>query len=604
MNRPLHRALLFCSLIVLAGIAQAGPPAIVPQPTKIVVGDQDPFLLPPVLHIEKTDAVEWDGHLSLLDQYVSALTSGRVRVQFSDAATANIRVRREKSRAASGAYDLTISKDGILIQTGSLKGLTYATSTLLQLIGESKQGRIPAVSIRDQPRHAYRSFMIDMGRNPHSAALLRETIDMLWYYKVDSLHLHLTDDQRFAFPSTAFPELWDGIISLQEFRQLESYALRRGVTLIPELEVPGHSTLLRSRYPEVFGASPSELASSDSAFAGVTTILDEMLAVFSSPYIHIGGDEAFGVEESLQRGLINKLHAYLKSKRRQTIVWEGPQLGDAEDRVHPDVIHLNWRTINYPADQMLANGHRVVNAAWDPLYIVDHYPRINFTMTSPQHIYETLKIDRFKHVNPGIRTYAEPISVAPSDQLLGFCMPWWEGREKNFLQQCVPRIIPMAEIAWNPGDPIDYPSFAERVTVAERSRRAAFYPVSIESDDLVLAEDSVLHRSADPGADLPRCRLRNHRSRGTIRYTIDGSAPNAESPIYSDEIPLPKSMTVRVALFDGGEQIGHGDRRNFTVITPQPNLALGKPVQSTATSGPPFSPGRLSDGGSGNLDFY
>ena len=154
---------------------------------------------------------------------------------------------------ATEAYELQVTNEQIRIEASTLKGLSHATATLLQLLGQNAE-TIPQLQIRDRPSVSYRSLLIDMGRNPHSAELLKETIDLAWFYKVDSLHLHLTDDQRFAFPSTAFPKLWDGLISLEQFNELESYAVTRGVTLVPELEVPGHSTKLRQFYPEVFGA--------------------------------------------------------------------------------------------------------------------------------------------------------------------------------------------------------------------------------------------------------------------------------------------------------------------------------------------------------------
>ncbi|MEO1529671.1 MAG: family 20 glycosylhydrolase [Planctomycetota bacterium] len=390
------------------------------------------------------------------------------------------------------------------------------------------------------------------------------------------------------------------MISLEEFRELEAYAVVRGVTIIPELEVPGHSGKLCSLYPEVFGKNSTELATSETALTGIKTLLDELMGVFTStPYIHIGGDEAFGVPQVAQRDLINKLHAYLKSKGRQTIVWEGPHAGEGENKVNTEVIHVNWRTINYPADQMLQDGYRVVNAAWDPLYIVDHYPRINFTMTSPRHVYEKLKLTRFKHVNPGIQTFANPIDVETTDRLIGFCMPWWEGREENFFPQIVPRLIPFAEVAWNPSAQRDYEAFADRVATAESTRRSAFYPVVIQASELALPSDGVFHNQTEIRFDLTR-----PEGDAEVRYTLDGTAPTASSPRYSTPIKLEESKVVRAAAFGSGNQIGHGSRLKLTCVRPTGNLALGKPVVSTASSASPFSVDRLTDGGEGNLDFY
>ena len=515
-------------LLILQTPVFAQQPALIPNPAEIRVESGKTFSIPEVITVS-SDEPRWDDHLKIFGDCLTRLSHGKRRLDpgNKEKETAAILSVSKSDGLATEAYELQVTNEQIRIEASTLKGLSHATATLLQLLGQNAE-TIPQLQIRDRPSVSYRSLLIDMGRNPHSAELLKETIDLAWFYKVDSLHLHLTDDQRFAFPSTAFPKLWDGLISLEQFNELESYAVTRGVTLVPELEVPGHSTKLRQFYPEVFGKTPTDLAESKTALKGIKTLIDELIDVFSStPYIHIGGDEAYGVPEELQRDLINELHAYLKSKGKQTIVWEGPRPGEGDNRVHEEVIHMNWRTINYPADQMLADGHRVINAAWDPLYIVDHYPRTNFTMTSPKHIFENLKLTRFKHVNPGIPTFAKPIEVDPSDQLVGFCMCWWEGREENFATQVFPRLIPMADVAWNPGLERNFDEFHSRFRLAESIRGTAFENVSNAST-----------------------------SRPTESDGVDG------------------------------------------------NLAHGKPVATSATSGSPFTTACVTDGETDNLGFY
>ena len=573
---------------------------IVPRPAEYSFEEGDSLKLPAIIKAAANDA-KWNRHLEIFGAYLSRLTQGRHRL--GDAGEPALSIQHD-TQISDEAYSLEIAESQILITAGSLKGLTHATATLLQLVGENPDGVLPRIKINDAPKLSYRNFMIDMGRNPHSFELLQETIDLLWFYKIGSLHLHLTDDQRFAFPSSAYPKLWDRKISLKQFKELESYAVDRGVTLIPELEVPGHSALLRKHYPEVFGRTPTELAKNETAIEGIKTLLDEMIDVFSStPYIHIGGDEAFGVPEELQRNLINKLHDYLKSKGRQTVVWEGPSPGAGDNKVHTDVIHLNWRTINYPATEMLNDGYRVVNAAWDPLYIVDHYPRTNFTLTAPQHIYKTLKLTRFKHVNPGIPTFGKPVDVKPNDRLIGFCMPWWEGREKNFMQINVPRLISMAEVAWNPDINRDYDSFSRRAAKTEAARRAAFHPVAISASDLAVPQDGVFH-------DRTTIELtENSGNQSQIRYTIDGSVPDPDSPLYAAPFEISKDTIVRAGVFVDGKIVGHGSRRKFTAVVldekvAERNLAFGKPVQSSVPSASPFSAARITDGGIGNLNFY
>lgn len=478
-------------MLILSGSICAQQPALVPVPVNVELETGVTFALPELITVASTGEKLWDRHLKIFGQRLEQMSQGhqRLRLKTDGEGKATLSVKKS-GQLAGEAYRLEVTSDQIRIEASTIKGLAHASASLIQLIGENSK-TISQVRIADRPSVPWRNLMIDMGRNPHSVELLKEAIDFAWFYKLDSLQLHLTDDQRFAFPSTAFPKLWDGLITLDQFRELEAYAVVRGVTLVPELEVPGHSTKLRGLYPDVFGKSPTDLAESEEALAGIKTLIDEMLDVFpSTPYMHIGGDEAYGVPEEIQRDLINKLHAYLKSKGKQTIVWEGPRAGEGDNRVNKEVIHINWRTINYPADQMLADGHRVINAAWDPLYVVDHYPRTNFTMTSPQHIFEKLKLTRFKHVNPGIPTFAKPIEVEPSEQLIGYCMCWWEGREENFAAQVFPRLIPMADVAWNPGEQRNFKEFQSRSLKTESIRKAAFFAEQAAQDHGRKAESS------------------------------------------------------------------------------------------------------------------
>ena len=179
--------------------------------------------------------------------------------------------------------------------------------------------------VEDHPDLPFRCFMVDMGRNAHGPKVLLQIVDACWFYKVSYLQLHLTDDQLCSWPSQAFPKLLDDRSgwSWEAFVELENYSQARGVTIIPEIDVPGHSTILRQRYPEVFGKEPSDLATLPSAQRGMEQLLDELMAVFqATPFVHIGGDEAYGVPGDAQRDFVNRLHRYLKSKGRRAIAWE------------------------------------------------------------------------------------------------------------------------------------------------------------------------------------------------------------------------------------------------------------------------------------------
>lgn len=343
-------------------------------------------------------------------------------------------------------------------------GVARATATLCQLLEiEGGAAVWPSLTIDDAPALPFRCFLVDMGRNPHRPETLRQVVDLCWFYKVHFLQLHLTDDQLSSWPSRAFPKLRDERAgwTWDDFTALEAYASARGVTLVPEIDVPGHSTILRDRYPEVFGASPQDLATSPVATAGVQQLIDELLSVFqSTPYVHLGGDES-GVGGDPLRDFLNRIARHVKARGRRAIVWEGPSLGIGEHKLDTDVLQMNWDTVPFPAQQMLDAGYEVVNAAWDPFYIVDHYPRTMFTAAPVRRCYDW-DPRRFAHVDPGMPTFLQPHVTNTHRGIVGFCMPWWEGRPEHLFGLCAPRLAAVGAAAWNRDGERDFAWFEQR----------------------------------------------------------------------------------------------------------------------------------------------
>lgn len=359
------------------------------------------------------------------------------------------------------------TKDGVMTVTaGSSEGIAQATSTLLQLVSIRK-GRVHCrpMLIKDRPSQKFRCFMIDMGRNLHSPETVKRVIDMMWLCKANYLQLHLTDDQLCSWPSEAFPKIYSERAgwTWEDFVELEEYSQARGVTIIPELDMPGHSTIFRREYPEVFGKTPTDLAGSQEALKGAEILIGEVLSVFqATPYYHMGGDEAFGVPAELQRDFINRINKFVKSRGKQLIVWEGPHLGKGKNKVSTDVVHMIWRNTEVPAQKALDEGYEVVNASWDPLYIVDHYPRTMFTAVDVERCYN-FDLKRWAHINHGFQTFANPHVTKSDEGILGFCMPWWEGREENIIPLCLPRMVAVSAKAWNPKKETDFESFQRRL---------------------------------------------------------------------------------------------------------------------------------------------
>ncbi len=362
-------------------------------------------------------------------------------------------------------YRVQSAAGRVVVTAADTAGAAHAMADLVRRVRiESGGAEWSEATWSEAPDFPYRSFMVDMGRNPHSPATLRHVVDMMWFHRGNFLQLHLTDDQLISWPSKAYPELQSAQAgwTLDDFRELEAYSQARGVTIVPELEVPGHSSLLRGRRPDVFGETTHELATSPEAQRGVETLLGEMLDVFrATPYVHIGADEVGGVSQGEQRAFINRLDAFLRARGRTTVVWEGPAIGEGDNKVSEDVVQMAWESRYVPMPAMVEAGYQVINAAWDPFYVVDHYPRNNFTGVPVDELYH-VDLRRMKNVDPGLPSFHEPQRLASTDGVLGFCMPWWEGREQNLLPLCLKRFAAAATRAWDYDSELPFEAYAAR----------------------------------------------------------------------------------------------------------------------------------------------
>jgi len=210
------------------------------------------------------------------------------------------------SNLAEEEYSLFVRKTAIL-RASTITGLSHGASTLLQLLTTSKESpSLPFVEIRDEPDVPFRSVMLDLSRQKHSITDIQHVIDLCRFYKVRYIILHLSDDQAWTFPSKAFPALGEQRynfaykgpnfekFSLQEFKDLVAYADARGVTLIPEIDIPGHSGAMRRAAKEAFdpaGVGVVNVAT-QAVYDHLELVFKEVADVFaSSPYIHFGTDE-------------------------------------------------------------------------------------------------------------------------------------------------------------------------------------------------------------------------------------------------------------------------------------------------------------------------
>jgi hexosaminidase len=313
-----------------------------------------------------------------------------------------LRVReREFVRSAEGAHTIDIGSQATI--TGyDYRAAAEGTATLLQLLGKSDdQFRFPKIKIKDWPHADYCGVMLDVARQDHSLDDVKKVVLLCRLYKARYLQLHLTDDQGWTFPSTKYPQLGTknygahgGIAprryKLDELKELVAYADARGVTIVPEFEVPGHSGAAVRAMPEVFDAIHPETKqpigigcmnmSSEALYPVLDTLIGEMCEVFhSSPYFHIGSDEVTSGRLSLNPSyrtfmdkhrlkddhelanhFVREVCGIVKKHGKKAIKWEG-----LANFATKDVIIMCWEGNSTFATEAQARGYTTITCPWN-----------------------------------------------------------------------------------------------------------------------------------------------------------------------------------------------------------------------------------------------
>ena len=308
---------------------------------------------------------------------------------------------RRLADTTDGAYTFVVA-DRASVTGFDYRAAAEGTATLLQAISRDAEGLyLPALAVKDWPRADYCGAMLDVGRQDHPIESIKQLIELCRLYKVRYLHLHMTDDQGFTFPSTAYPQLGrqnvgahggkaPRVYKLEELKGAVAYGDARGVTLVPEFEMPGHSWAARRCMPEAFSAvhpktgKPVDIGcmciANEKLYPVLDTLIGEMCDVFhSSPYFHIGTDEcetnglpahagfkAFLAKHGLKNEdavcsyFINEVNAMIAKRGKKTIKWEG--VGDDACK---DVVCMCWVGNNRTAERLVHNGFTVITCPWE-----------------------------------------------------------------------------------------------------------------------------------------------------------------------------------------------------------------------------------------------
>lgn len=515
-------------------------------------------------------------------------------------ATLALQLRKDDNANREG-YTLEVDAQGLRLSAPTPAGLFYGLQTLRQLaVPGSRETGIPALRIDDAPRFGYRGLMLDVGRHMFPLDDIKRQIDLMARYKFNTLHWHLTDDQGWRLEIKRFPKLaqisayrketmvgrnfdpyvgdgkpYGGYYTQAQAREIVEYAKRRHITVIPEIDMPGHMVAALAAYPElgctpgpfetltIWGVSDDILCPNEKTFDFVTGVLDEVMQVFPSKYIHVGGDEAPTIrwqqsalaqeiirreklkdEHALQGWFLRRVEKFVNAKGRQIIGWD--EILDGTPSRTATV--MSWRG--------MAGGIKAAQLGHDVVMSPTDYAYLDYCEGKPPH-----EPDCLVGYLPLKQVYAfEPVpaSLTPGQAkhiLGGQANLWTEYVTSTAMAQAKywPRALAVADVTWAPQSARDWDGFQRRMgaQLATLDRLKVNYRIpevrGLEADVLSLQPKATLTLSTPiPGA--------------TIRYTVDGSDPTAQSlqytgPVELALVPAGTQVNARAFLADGRSSV-------------------------------------------------
>jgi hexosaminidase len=504
--------------------AQPAAIALVPQPREVQCGPGRFVLRQDTAILVDGDSPQATSVARLLAQRIQGSTGLLLKVSSCDGPgkqPGSIRITTGGADPSLGreGYRLDVTPDGVLITGGGGPGMFYGTQTLLQLLPPQLfsaariQGpvawTIPAVRIRDRPRFAWRGLLLDVARHFFSKQELKNFIDLMAQHKLNTLQIHLTDDQGWRVEIKRYPKLtevggwrksigfgfapqdgaaygkdgrYGGFYTQDDVRELVAYAQARSVTIVPEIEMPGHSGAALSAYPQYscFGgpydrdSGPMGIycPGNDAAFAFLENVLGEVMGLFPGKYIHIGADEVdkgnwtrcpkcqarikqqgLKNEHELQSYFVKRMERFINARGRTLIGWDEI----LEGGLAPNATVMSWRGIEGGVTAAKA-GHDVVMTPTSHCYL-DYYQAQTGEPRGIGGLLPLARVYGYDPLPPGL----------PADKalhVLGAGGNLWSEFFPNYAQvqyMAYPRACAIAELTWTDPEQKNWEDFKRRL---------------------------------------------------------------------------------------------------------------------------------------------
>jgi hexosaminidase len=625
-SRKFFSCISLCLLIAVIANAQIKEEGIIPRPVKIMKTNEV-FTFTKSTTIGTAAKISAD-NLTFFNAYFKSVAGYSLPVSHKLNPSVHLTIDSGSVTQPEG-YKLSVTAKQINIIGHDEAGVFYGLQSVTQLLKVAKgKVTVQGCTVTDYPRFAYRGMHLDVSRHFFEPEAIKKWIDLLALYKINTFHWHLTDDQGWRIEIKKYPLLqsisayrdetiighkkdsphrfdgqrYGGYFTQGEVKEIVRYATQRHITVIPEIEMPGHALAALAAYPQLgCTGGPYKTATywgifddvycagNDETFTFLQNVMDEVLPLFPSKYIHIGGDECpktkwktcpkcqkrirdehLKDEKELQSYFIGRMEKYLNNKGRQIIGWDeileggltpgatvmswtGEEGGIAAAKQRHDAIMTPEKYVYLDYYQSLSPSEPLAGGGYTPLSKVYNYEPITSELSG----------DEAQYIK-GVQANAWSEYMASPAQAE---------------RQLFPRMLALAEVAWSPKENKNYPDFLKRL----RYQQPLLKKLNINAADVFDEITDTVTETADLRVALS---LQTTLPGSKIYYTNDGSMPGLNSKAYTGAIAIASSGTVKAAVFSNGKQQGRVYEKSFTI-----HKAIGKTVTFKNQPQGGFNPG-------------
>lgn len=388
------------------------------------------------------------------------------------AGSIELRLAADAASLGDEGYRLTVTTDSVRLVASTPAGLFHGIQTIRQLLPveiesdigvERSAWPIPALTIVDRPRFAWRGSMLDPARHFLTVKEVQQYIDLLALYKLNVLHLHLSDDQGWRIAINSRPKLTalgslsqvgggpGGFYTQQDYQEIVRYARARYITIIPEIEMPGHSSAATTAYPEV-ACTSTFCVDKEETYAFLDDVVREVSALTPGPYFHIGGDEVVGLTPEQYARFIERAQTIVNKYGKNMIGWEEI----AKARIKPTTIAQQWKSDS--ATAALQYGSKLILSPSNKAYLDMKYTpatELGLNWAGVIEVKDSYDWDPALYL-PGVT----------EQHIVGIEPPIWGETVRNISAVeylAMPRLVALAEVAWTPQVSRQWEEFRSRL---------------------------------------------------------------------------------------------------------------------------------------------